>query len=387
MFFGSKQKNISLVLDLGSGSVGGALVQTSSSGTNIMNSLRIPLEILHSPSQEKMTSTLLGVVDEVIRSLIHEGHALHTGRVHSAHCFLSSPWYANRISHSIISNQEPVTVTEPFLRDALAKEVKKSNFVLNQTEKEYLLSGKLNAIENKVLDVTLNGYEIKNPYGKRARIIETTSYISFSSLELIKNVEDIIFRYTHTHTSYKSFILSLFYFVKDFFKQESDYVIFDLAGEMTDMAFISKGNIVHTESVLFGRNTLIRKVSKAFNVGPDLALSFIRLYSQGQMEEGTAYRIAQMMTEVEQEWTSLFAGIPQDPNIKNLQKHYNKVFVVSDEGIGSIFTKFLINSTCIKKEQDAVLLGENSLRQLTNVKGTSVDPFLIIESINIHRGD
>lgn len=383
--FKSSQKNTSLILDLGSGSVGGALVQAGESNANIMHSIRIPIGVSSDSSYEKLSSALINITEEVVKSLVHEGHSLHTGKLQEAHCFLASPWYGSRVSHSIINSPEPVTVTEPFLRDALSKEVGKNTFNLNQIEKEYLLSGKLNALENKVLNITLNGYEIKNPYGKKARTIETDSYISFSSAELIKKIEEIIFTYTHTHTSYKSFMLSLFYFVREFFSQETDYALFDLTGEMTDIAFISKGKIIHTESVLFGRNTILRKISNAFSVGPDLALSFVRLYSQGQMEEGTASRITEIMTEIEKEWSEAFSRIPQDGAVLKLQKHYNRAFIVSDEGIGSVFAKFLVSSNCIKKEQSAILLGENSLRQLTHVEGLSVDPFLIIESSYIHR--
>lgn len=385
MFFGKRQKNISLILDLGSGSVGGALVQAGESNANIMHSIRIPIGIYSDSSYEKLSSILINVTEEVVKSLVHEGHNLHMGKLREAHCFLASPWYGSRVSHSIINNPEPVTVSEAFLKDALSKNVEKNTFNLNQTEKDYLLSGKLNALENKVLGITLNGYEIKNPYGKKARIIETNSYISFSSAELIRKIEEIIFTYTHTHTSYKSFMLSLFYFVREFFSQETDYVLFDLTGEMTDIAFVSKGNIIHTESVLFGRNTILRKISNAFNVGPDLALSFIRLYSQGQMEEGTTSRITEIMIQIEKEWLDVFSNVPQDSTILKLQKNYNRVFIVSDEGIGSVFAKFLVSSNCIKKEQNAILLGENSLRQLTHVEGLSVDPFLIIESSYIHR--
>lgn len=382
--FSKKLDRVSLVLDIGSGSVGGALVDLSSHTPTILSSLRIPLEIPLTASHDKLFKAFLQTTEEIVRTLIHEGHALHVGRIYSAHCFLSSPWYGSRVIHSTIERPEPVTVTPHFLKDALEGDAEKVTLALNQSEKEHLATTALTILENKILTITLNGYEIANPYGKKARIVETVSYISFSSKELSENLENIIFKYTHTHITQGSFMLGLYSFVKKSFLEEKEYALFDVSGEMTDIAFVSRGSIVRTESIPLGRNAVIRKIAKAFDVGPDLALSFIHLYGEKVMEDGIALRIRELIAEAEQEWNNLFAQILQDP--KTLERgHPGRSFIVADLGIGAIWAQFLISGGHIKKEKDAILLQENSLRDVIHVDGIIVDPFLVIETLYIHR--
>lgn len=386
-FFSNKQEGVSIILDLSSGSVGGALVKNFSALNGVMHSVRIPLNISNELSYDKLFLNLLSNAEEVVKTLVHDGHNLHLGHINSAYCFFSPPWYTSRVYHTVITRTEPVLITEPFLKDALLKEKQKESFFLNQTEKEFLSSGKLFAIENKITEFTLNGYKITNPYGKRARVIESNSYTSFSSSEIINKIENIVYKYTHIHTKHQSFMLGLFYFIKQFFTQETEYVIFNLTGEMTDVSFVSRGNIIHTESVLFGRNTILRKISKVFDIGPDLSLSFLRLYSQGKIEKDLSLRISEILKEANEEWTSIFSNLYQNNLIIKPQKQYNRAFVVADDGVDYAFASFLVSSFCIKKEQDAILLSENLLRKLTNFKGVSTDPFLFIEAIHTNGVD
>ncbi len=366
-----------MVLDIGSGSVAGALVRLSGNTPSILYSIRVPIAVQTKKTSGRLMEGMLKACEDVVKTLIHEACTLHAGKIHTATCFLSSPWYVSRVHLSRIERQDPITVTEHFLDDVISSEAKDFTVSLKEKEKEQILSGRVSLMEHKIFGVALNGYQVTNPYGKRARQIEVTSYLSLVSSDLRQKIEDIVHAFAHvSQLQFTSFPVALQSFVDSHFPHEEEYALFDITAEMTDMALVRDGKIVFVEAFAQGKNTLVRKVSEAFNIGPDLALSFIHLFAEKKMESDLNSRMEKIVSEVGDMWAKDFNDLIQNKESVLFPK---KVFITTDEGVAKVFVQFLTKNSVLKGEGEVIVLGSNILSSLTHVRGGVVDPFLLVE--------
>ncbi|MFM2357916.1 MAG: hypothetical protein RJA61_653 [Candidatus Parcubacteria bacterium] len=372
-----KRKKVSLIIDVGSASVGGAFVSKVSHETEILYSFRIPIALSKEISHSKLTQLILSTIEIVVKSLIEEARKrLYV--FEEAHYFLSTPWTTSHVHTTNIVRENPVQVTEHFVSDVVKNEITQFTPTLGVSflEDENIL------VEQVVTQVMLNGYEVINPYGKKARHIEINSRVSYVSKKMKDVLSLIIERYAHIKASFKPFTSVLYSFITKNFSNEKNYIACDVTGESTDMTFVYHGVPLYVGTLPLGRNGLVRAVSKAFDVGPDLALSYMNLYSDAVLEPAISERISTLITDVKNEWAALFKNFCITNSIP---KNFEKVFITADEGVAKIWSSFFVTASAVRDEASVIALSFSSLQVMKFIGNTSGDPFLALEALDIHR--
>ncbi|MCI5108466.1 MAG: hypothetical protein MRY49_01300 [Candidatus Pacebacteria bacterium] len=324
-FLGKKEQSISIVLDIGNASVGGSLVTFNKNQTpKILYTTRVPIPINEKVDENDLTRLMSDSLGLVFKNISKAGlkHLnflnIHKKNIKSIHCVLASPWFMAETKTEII--EKPVTLTPEYIKDLVQKE--KESF-----QKNIDVSGNIKLLEQKIIDTKLNGYSTSKPYGKNADKSEITFFLSIVPqriLDIVEKHSDVNFAIDDV--SYYSFSLVAYKTFMDIFPEDSNAVIFDITGEVTDMSIIEQDSLVKIGSVPIGRNTIARELAKRKGVTNNIALSYLDTYASGDTNLTLTFDIDKAIESVKSVW---------DKEIINfLQRISGKtIFITSDSKI------------------------------------------------------
>jgi cell division ATPase FtsA len=267
--FQKPDEEIAVVFDIGSGSIGAALVRFSAHGIpTTLFSHREPLTFQHSVTSRRllssMTKLLKNVADHVQKEGLSHLHRslLGTPRIQHVFCIFTSPWYVSQTKTMTISKEKPFLITKNSVQDILSKQEDELLKELGEGKYERQFGSNLKVLERKVIHTSLNGYEVGDPVGKRGREFEVTFFVSFISKDVSDAVEAVLRKAFHfkEFECYSS-ALSLTTAIRDVFPNDQSFLIADITGEVTDISFISKGVLLETSSFPLGRSSSFRRMS------------------------------------------------------------------------------------------------------------------------------
>ena len=231
-FFYKKQDGESVILiDIGANSVAGAYVRYEGlEALTLLYSRALPIEIRTGEARERAMLRALQVLGN---DLLCEGApvlARHTGSGRADKILVSvdAPWQETNVRTEHFEEIEPFVFTKSLVENRL-----------EETRED--LSEKLLADES-IIGTILNGYETRNPYGKkvhRATIIVLTSLIEE---EVANGIVQVLGGLYHTKNILPIAGNSLRYQVmRELFPHERDAIILDATGgSLTSVALVRK---------------------------------------------------------------------------------------------------------------------------------------------------
>ncbi|MEK7180478.1 MAG: hypothetical protein AAB706_03300, partial [Patescibacteria group bacterium] len=380
-----------VIFDIGSASVGGAIVLFSES-TNlpqIIYTKRVSFPITERPQSDRILASTANALKEVVAALEKEGfsalHNLHVKNkaIRNVFCILASPWYVSQTKTINIKEKNPITLTEQFIENILTKEEK--NFEESIAHSSYTETFDKNVVlaEQKIIRIKLSGYETGNPYGKKSSDIELSLFSSLVSKKISDKLNEVIgHSFSREKIKLHSFCLTSFSTLSDLFPEAKDFLIMDITGEVTDISFVRNGALIQSVSFPSGRNFLIRKMIKKMNSNTEVALSSLSLYSTGKAEPAVAVKIESVVKEVQEEWLVYLNDVLRDLKAE-CGILPRKIFLTIDNDILSIFIRFIKQSG---NNFEPIVLDEKQLAHVVSVaKNIIPDPFITIEAIFLNK--
>lgn len=232
--FGSARAQSLVLIDISAGSVAGGYARYQEGAPPILlYSRRLPIEIQGNEPHERAMLRALGALGS---ALISEGAPIlmrHTGSGSADTVFFSvdAPWQETKVRTESFERKTPFTFTKSMVATALEK--------TSITVPEKVLA------DESVIGTTLNGYETREPYGKkvtRATIIVLTSFIDARVSEGIVQTLRGLF---HTRSIFSIAGSSLRYqAMRAAFPHERNALIFDIIGPLFSIALVRKGFLV-----------------------------------------------------------------------------------------------------------------------------------------------
>lgn len=399
----SKKENKFLpfvVFDIGSASVGGALVvaeEEAFGGIKIVYNTREHIAFQNSLEPEYLLSTMLGVLKKVGENIEKNGMQKlfneKSGKrnIENIFCVLSSSWYISDTEIIKSEKENPFIVSEKFIEDLLKdadKHFKKSS----KLQFEMLEAGNFKLIEKNIIQILLNGYNTNNPQGKKVNRADATLFVSMMSSEVYKKITSVLEKiFGARNTMFHTFELALFSAVRDIFKTEIDFLIMDISGEVTDITLVRNETIVKTVSFSLGRNFLIRKVANSLNAVPEEAHSLIRLFLDEKSSSSERAKMERILVGAKEEWLLYFRKILSD--FSDGLSLPRTIFLTIDTDIGKWFIDTIkqdeFSSYTLAREPFTVVeLSSRILNKhcaISKDSKTGCDPFLAIEAIFVHK--
>lgn len=309
-FFSHKnEEEISILLDIGSGYVEGALLNISKSKIpHIIFERRVAIPVGEKKNIERTTALMLKALGEVVEMLQKEGllHLKFTKfghqNIRNVYCVLSSPWYISQTKVIKIEKSKPFMVTSLLIKKLLEDENIAFKNSINQGEYSKDFKDTVSILESKIISTKLNGYETERPLRKFTTNIEVAIYLSIAGVDVTEKIKETIRKTFNFRTlRFHSFPLVFFSGIRDLRDTPNNFILVDIREEVTDVILIKKGLLLETVTVPLGTYFFTRELGKALNTLPQVALSFLRLYTLGKTEKEVTEKIKVFLNE-NKEW-------------------------------------------------------------------------------------
>ena len=383
----SNTSRIALIFDIGSGSVGAALVQVAKTKPSVLWNTRKPFPFQSELEYPRYRRGMLGTFSAVVRTVQTEGlPKLGALKPQDIELVFASPWHVSQTISVTFAEKEPHTVNEHLGEvSRLLKEKEQ------RLSKEIPGGGAALLLEKKIVEMRLNGYPTARPMGKTARTIKTSVLLSLFGVdiqqEIARSIEEI-FRPSQ-EVRFHSFAGMFFSAVRDLFAEEEHFLILDVGSEVTDIGVVWDDVLGEMISFPFGKNSVFRAVSDALKTDPAEVEARISLYRSGKSEPKESEKIRAALSVAERAWQERFTKAIGE--LSRIVAVPRSVFLTADPDLGEWFRvavlECTVNAFAIGASNfNVVLLTPEHFNGLIDVApGTAPDSFLDIEALFIHK--
>ncbi len=301
---------------------------------------------------------VLAILSNTLSKALEELQKKVKMRIHTAHCFLSSPWFISQTRTISYAAAKPEKITPSFVENLVEADTRafiESLFagpdgrIFNYTLGifENFFNKALSVIEKKIMALTYNGYEVQDvPATTHAQTISATIYESVAGTEIIEKVEAALHKHHAAHTIYwHTTPVSVYSVIRALDPAAHDYLLIDVGNIVTDIGIIKKGVLRETITVPFGSKHCLDEVKKALNTTEEVALSMCRLEQEGKMQPESTLKLEAARFKIGQKWKEYF-----DAAQKQMSEQFflpTSIFIRGEEPFLTFWDAMLREGDCV----------------------------------------
>ncbi len=359
LFAPKKTRTSFALFDCNSTSVGGALAHIEGGNLPLIYyTVRQPIETReHETSSEAMLRTLASVAEALstkggptLRSETGSGH------IDRVLVCIGTPWQKTSIRIEALSEQKPFLFTQALVSDILKKDTSIPEGFTKSRE--------------SIIGTLLNGYETSQPYGKKVNRAEIVVLSSYVQNDIAEKIEKVVRKTYHTHALTVTAFASVAYTaLHELYPHEKDFLVLEVSGEATDIAFVKRGFLVDITSLSHGLNDLLRsaktigkKVTQEVSAG-DSATEPTPSSGSTMILPKRNEVFSTHVEEIEKEWLQNIVQALKEASDRHALPH--TLFLLADPEVREYLSR---------------LLDSNSMRSLW----FSQDPLRILQVIPSH---
>ncbi len=376
------------IFDIGTSSVSGALVRLPRKGDEarpvIIHTAKTDISFQENLDFKRFFGIMTSALETTALKLMHS----RSVAPEKVYCFLSSPWYASQTRTITFAKSTSFTFTKRLAGELIEKDLKRFENAYLKNYRE--IGSPVELIENKIMDVRLNGYKTEDPFGKRAKELEMHLFFCIASKALLDGIEYAIHKSVKTApVSFHSFVFPSFIVARDMVKESKNFLLVDISGEMTDVSIVHNDALLESVSFPQGKNFIVRSLSRALATTNVQAASLLRMHSAKTLSTGEAARIEKAIASSRKQWRRSFEKALFQ--LSNNVVMPDDVFLSVDGDVAPFFSESIKNEEFTQYMRTAgafnvILLEYALLRKFSKAEEKiDRDPFLMIESIFINK--
>jgi hypothetical protein len=189
-------------------------------------------------------------------------------------CIFSSPWYSSTTKLLHTEKDKPFLVNEAFFRQIqkdTAARISKTEAVAGQA-KDYEI------LEQAIINIQLNGYEVTKPLGKMANKVDLAVFVAEMHADVADRVVERVGQFfPDVSISVHSCALALYTILRNLFPAQQCGLMVHVTGEITDLSLFKDGVLLETVSFPFGSHSIIRMAAIATATAPAELRSILKL--------------------------------------------------------------------------------------------------------------
>lgn len=298
-----ESKNI-LVFDIGSSSVNCFLLFSSKGNLpKLISSVRSHLPLLENPDFKHIERHTKTAIREVSTGLRRDFPKIQPDLIFVV---ISAPWYFCETKLVKISRREPFTITEDLVKNLIADELE----LFRRKAKDKFPSGveDIEILESEAMRFLVNGYRVKNPFGKNTTQLEVAFYASAVKKSFLGSLNEILGHFFgNAPIKISSEPFSLFRALSDIVNPEDGFVVADIGGEITEVYLVRGGVLENVSTFTWGGNLIVRRLASLLKVGLGEALSLFKVSSRGDSKTSINEKFAPAVEGVCLEWKDFLA--------------------------------------------------------------------------------
>ena len=373
-----------IIFDVGSSSLGGALVALRKKhNPEVLYSARISFPVSERPDSQKIllaaTSTLKELLSQIEKEALSAVHSCSGvfAAVKNVICVFASPWYLSQTKTVRTKWDTPTVFSKHFIDEVIAKEELTFEHSIAHSDYAEKFDKELFLAEQNVIQVRLNGYATALPYGKKASDADISFFSSFLSKPIVEKFSDILGHAFHRESFiFHTFSLVSYRVVSKLFPDAQNFLLMDIAGEVSDLSLVKNGALVEAVSFPSGRNFLVRKIIKKLKVTPEIALSYLRMRGSQKMDAVLSVGVEAAIQDAQEEWLAYLKEAINSILPSGIAPR--KIFITVDGDVADIFLDFLSHfGTALSP----IVLDEKYFAHIVGFHPhVTPDPFLCLET-------
>lgn len=384
-FFRKKEKKeLVLIFDIGSSSIGGAFVELSPSlAPKVIKSIREPIRLEEVLNVDRFRVYAMHTLHKVVKKMCDS----NLGAPKRIFCVLASPWYASQTRVINYEKNASFIFTQKLADSLIASEIK-------IFEEEHGIDSEgtntVRAIELRNMKTMLNGYTTSNPINQKATNLKMTIFVSMSEESVLAEIEEAIWRhFPYLEIKFSSFLVASFSLARDMFINNNSFLLINIGGEVTDIAIVKEDVLKEAATFPMGSHFITRGISKSLTCSIEDAYSSVMLYESGNMLQKNELVFQDSLKKLRGEWLAKFqatlSSLSSDISIPAT------VFITVDPSLAKFFSETIRTEqfnqyTLTESKFRLIFLNSSALGGIAEVpEETKKDPFIIIDSIYINR--
>src|SRR3989338_826741 len=381
--FKKQKENLAIVLDLGSSSVGGAVFRArKGSAPQMIYSVREEIMPEKNFNFEKFMKSALQALEEIARDIVLRGF----GRPRRVFVVLASPWHVSEIRTINYSKNTSFTFSVALAEGLIEKEIALFQSELNRKYKRE----KMRPIELKNIKIALNGYVAPEPLNQKAQELAMTLFIAMSSENVLNQIEEGLARhFRRGDIKFSSFTMAAFAVARDLFQEDSEFILIDIGGEVTDMSMVKEEELREAASFPIGANFIFREIAAELSATLPEAKSLFYLYKDGHGDTASTARLEPIMKSLKSKWLQSFqeslANLSHDLSIPST------IFFTAEKELAGFFAELIKGEqfnqyTLTDSKFKVIPLHGATLAPFAGIaRDASPDPYLLIACVYLSR--
>lgn len=382
-FLKQKQDSvIVLLVDIGSSSVGAALVRAyyDERAPHILVNMREDVAFHDTLTSQRFLFSMNQSLENVFKKLSKQQVAMAIGAPAHIFCTLSSPWFILKPRKIRVVRKEEFEMNERTLNEFIDEDVN----LLKDELKATLPPQDVRIIEKKVLQMKLNGYEVRSTRNKKALQAEILLTVAVSSQKAIQSIEGKITKFFHAkEIHFGAFPVVAFNTIRDMFPVERDFIFLDITGEATDISRVDNDLLIKTVSFPYGKNFFIREISTQLATVHHEATTLFSMFLHGELHDAHHGRVADAVSFAGEKWLARFEDVIANFAQKGMLP--KKIFFTTDADIAPMFRELMGKtkpSLLMDGAFDVQYLDQLIVSRFVSFEGgVTRDPFIVVEAL------
>ena len=280
-----KAKVYSALIDISSGSVGVGIVVSNheSASPTLLYTHRINMRIT---KYDSIKADDLRRVREALFSasliLSQEGHlALKEQDPHAkiTKIFVtcSAPWSFTLVQNVEYENDIRFKVSHSIISDLIKSAVMEISNQLKDNPS--FISDGFETVEEITTDVKINDYAVSNPIGLSGTSISLSHVVGIVPKEIASGVHEVHEKLFKSSTyNIHTYIMVMFYVIRDLFKNVHSMCIINITGEATEFGIAEHDILIENNHVAYGSNSFVREIMQMTGKPQSDVLSSMHAY-------------------------------------------------------------------------------------------------------------
>ncbi len=381
--FGIKRNSVLAIIDIGSSQVSGALVLVSKNRSGHKNhqivfNTKVEISVDGELDFDRFDFEIIKAIKMVTHKLVRSGFTQPEKFV----CFLASTFLVSQTKVINFSQDKQFVFTQKILEGITKREAEDFR-ARNEKGDQFQI------IENKVMQIKLDGYEVAKPFDKKITKLSLAQFLSGSPVSQLNKIRSAIGSQSHSEKiSFHSYNFAAFSTLRDLLAGKKNFIAVDIGGELTDVSLCMDGVLLENLSFPYGLNAIIRDTARSQQTFRAEAKSQLALYSEGRLQSRAKNIFEQSLAVSRQKWTSLMAealslmmetSVIPDQIILTGDTIANQVFVNwLKEGD---FKKYMLSNNPFKVSY----IDHSRLSDLATRSKTIKDTYLVFESMFLEK--
>ena len=337
LFSPEKESQCMLLFDIGSGSVGWAILLASATHTpTLLYSFRSEIILRSRATGRHLLSHMLRSLSEVVLAVTKEGFGVagfgvHPPQIREVFVSLSAPWVMSKTTFLSLKNKKSEVLTPAVFTTLLEH---------SREEADPLELGKKDGIEieRKLIKTILNGYETSVPYGKEAAEVDFAVFRSFSVARITEQIMDTISRHIHAkHSSFHSFSMVAFAVLRELYPSEESFLIVDISGEQTEISVVKNGVLVEIVTFPSAKIHILRLLEGDASVPFSGTTTLLKLHSESGSTGPMAEKFSRIIEKGKKEWREKFSEALSKFSAEVFLPR--RVFLTADDDVSPLFAE------------------------------------------------